>query len=187
MADATRETVAGAGAVRQPVTLGVPPGTDGTWLIALVDTVRARLPHVALEYVEATSSDQLRLLGAGRLDLGLVHRPPLDPSAPGSYAATNSGSPYGPGIRSRSGTGSGWRTSTECASWCTHRTGRPPSSTGSSPPRGPPGSARTGTTRSSPNTSSRTPTRPAATRHWSSRTPPTGCRDGGGGNWQTCH
>ncbi len=79
MADATRETVAGAGAVRQPVTLGVPPGTDGTWLIALVDTVRARLPHVALEYVEATSSDQLRLLGAGRLDLGLVHRPPLDP------------------------------------------------------------------------------------------------------------
>ncbi|MFH8798787.1 LysR family transcriptional regulator [Streptomyces sp. NPDC017936] len=79
MADATRETVAGAGAVRQPVTLGVPPGTDGIWLIALVDTVRARLPHVALEYVEATSADQLRLLGGGRIDLGLVHRPPPDP------------------------------------------------------------------------------------------------------------
>ncbi|MGW3950986.1 LysR family transcriptional regulator [Streptomyces sp. NPDC004752] len=79
MADATRETVAGASAVRQPVTLGVPPGTDGTWLIALVDMLRDRLPHAALEYIEATSSDQLRLLGGGRLDLGLVHRPPPAP------------------------------------------------------------------------------------------------------------
>lgn len=79
LADATRETVAGAVGARQPVTVGVPPGTDGAWLVALVDTVRAHLPHIALEYVEATSSEQLRLLGAGLLDLGLVHRPPPDP------------------------------------------------------------------------------------------------------------
>ncbi|WP_416973728.1 LysR family transcriptional regulator [Streptomyces sp. 4F14] len=187
LADATRETVAGAATARQPVTLGVPPGTDGTWLVALVDTVRARLPHVALEYVEATSSEQLRLLGARLLDLGLVHRPPPIPSTPGNCATICSASPYGPGIRSRSGAGSGWRTSTAYASCCTRRTGCPPSSTGSSPPRGPPGSGRTGASRSSPSTSSPTPTRPAATRSSSSSTPlPPGCPGGGGRRRPAC-
>ncbi|WP_189306844.1 LysR family transcriptional regulator [Streptomyces cinerochromogenes] len=78
MADATRETVAGARAVRQRVTIGVPPGTDGAWLIAAVDAVRARVPDAAPEYVEATSSDQLRLLRQGRLDICLVHQAPPD-------------------------------------------------------------------------------------------------------------
>ncbi|WP_405392168.1 LysR family transcriptional regulator [Streptomyces sp. NBC_01102] len=78
MADATREKVAGAKAVRQAVTVGVPPGTDGFWLIDIVDTIRARVPHAAPDYVEANSFEQLRLLRQGRLDICIVHQPPPD-------------------------------------------------------------------------------------------------------------
>ncbi|MFJ4840094.1 LysR family transcriptional regulator [Streptomyces sp. NPDC088746] len=76
MADATRETVAGAKAVRQAVTVGVPPGTEGSWLMDIVDAVRARAPRAEPDYVEAGSFEQLRLFGQGRLDICLVHQPP---------------------------------------------------------------------------------------------------------------
>ncbi|MEU9059244.1 LysR family transcriptional regulator [Streptomyces sp. NPDC048430] len=76
MADATRETVAGAKPVRQAVTVGVPPGTEGSWLIDVVDAIRARVPRAEPDYVEASSFEQLRLFGQGRLDICLVHQPP---------------------------------------------------------------------------------------------------------------
>jgi DNA-binding transcriptional LysR family regulator len=78
MADATRETLAGATAVRQSVTIGVPPGTEGSWLIDIVDAIRARVPPAAPDYAEATSSEQLRLLRQGRLDICIVHQAPPD-------------------------------------------------------------------------------------------------------------
>ncbi|GLY87978.1 LysR family transcriptional regulator [Actinoallomurus iriomotensis] len=78
MADATRETVAGATVVRQAVTIGIPPGTEGSWLIDIVDAIRARVPRAAPDYVEANSSEQLRLLRQGRLDICIVHQAPPD-------------------------------------------------------------------------------------------------------------
>ncbi|GLY77130.1 LysR family transcriptional regulator [Actinoallomurus iriomotensis] len=78
MADATRETVAGTTALRQSVTIGVPPGTDGPWLIEVVDTIRERVPRAAPDFVEANSSEQLRMLRQGRLDICIVHQAPPD-------------------------------------------------------------------------------------------------------------
>ncbi|MEV4086518.1 LysR family transcriptional regulator [Nonomuraea fuscirosea] len=82
LAATTEEIVSEAARARQVVSIGVPPATPGGWLCAVVEAVDAALPHAELDYVEATSFDQLRLLHAGRLDLCLVHQPP-----PGDYAS----------------------------------------------------------------------------------------------------
>ncbi|MFC4121647.1 LysR family transcriptional regulator [Nonomuraea zeae] len=76
LAAATQEIVSEAARARQLVSLGVPPATPGSWLSAIVEAVGEALPHAELNYVEATSYEQLRLLHEGRLDLCLVHREP---------------------------------------------------------------------------------------------------------------
>ncbi|TQS29647.1 LysR family transcriptional regulator [Microbispora sp. KK1-11] len=76
LAATTQEIVSEAARARQVVSIGVPPATPGSWLSSVVEAVDRTLPHAELNYVEATSFDQLRLLHEGRLDLCLVHRQP---------------------------------------------------------------------------------------------------------------
>lgn len=82
LAATTQEIVSEAARARQVVSVGVPPATPGSWLSSVVEAVDTVLPHAELNYVEATSFDQLRLLHEGRLDLCLVHQQP-----PGHYAS----------------------------------------------------------------------------------------------------
>ncbi|MCF6469431.1 LysR family transcriptional regulator [Nonomuraea sp. MG754425] len=82
LAATTQEVVSEAARARQVVSVGVPPATPASWLSSVVEAVAAALPHAELNYVEATSFDQLRLLHEGRLDLCLVHRQP-----PGHFAS----------------------------------------------------------------------------------------------------
>ncbi|MGH3098488.1 MAG: LysR family transcriptional regulator [Streptosporangiales bacterium] len=76
MAESTREIVSGSTRVRQTVSVGVPPGADGSWLVRMADAVRGAVQYAALDYVEANSSEQLRMLRQGRLDACLVHQSP---------------------------------------------------------------------------------------------------------------
>ncbi|MGW0809954.1 LysR substrate-binding domain-containing protein [Nonomuraea sp. NPDC002799] len=82
LAAATQELVSEAARARQVVSLGVPPATPGSWLSSIVEAANRTLPHAELNYVEATSFAQLRLLHEGRLDLCLVHQQP-----PGHHAS----------------------------------------------------------------------------------------------------
>ncbi|MEU6786598.1 LysR family transcriptional regulator [Nonomuraea angiospora] len=82
LAATTQEIVSEAARARQVVSVGVPPATPASWLSSVVEAVDAALPHAELNYVEATSFDQLRLLHEGRLDLCLVHQQP-----PAHYAS----------------------------------------------------------------------------------------------------
>lgn len=73
---ATEEVLSSAQAVRERVSIGVCPGTPHSWLIELVHELSRSASHCAVNLTEANSSDQLRMLREGRLDLCLVHQSP---------------------------------------------------------------------------------------------------------------
>jgi LysR family transcriptional regulator, benzoate and cis,cis-muconate-responsive activator of ben and cat genes len=77
LADTTREvTLSTTEQAAEDVQLGVPPGIPERWLLHVLDAVRDRVPRAAMSFTEANSADQLRLIRAGRLDLGLVREKP---------------------------------------------------------------------------------------------------------------
>ncbi|UOT03183.2 LysR family transcriptional regulator [Rhodococcus opacus] len=79
---ATQEVVSGATEIREVVTIGVPPGTSSEWLVSMVGRLDDEVPGCALQLVEANSTNQLRMLREGRLDLCMVHQsPPSDCSS----------------------------------------------------------------------------------------------------------
>jgi hypothetical protein len=82
----------------------------------MVTSLRAELPHVAVTTTEASSTDQLRLVREGTLDLGLVHE-----RLPMLRGARLFGQPFGvavrQGIRWRAGRRAGRATSTTCGRW----------------------------------------------------------------------
>ncbi|MFF3949786.1 LysR family transcriptional regulator [Streptomyces sp. NPDC001902] len=53
----------------------VPTGTTAAVVSALLAACTEHAPGLAVDLREATTAEQLRLLGAGGLDVGLVHRP----------------------------------------------------------------------------------------------------------------
>ena len=78
LADATRETThAAARRTREVVDIGIPPGLSADWLIAELTALDESVPHAAVTLTEASSTEQLRMVRAGRLDLGLVHEQPV--------------------------------------------------------------------------------------------------------------
>jgi DNA-binding transcriptional LysR family regulator len=78
LADATRETAhAAARRTREVVGLGVPPGLSSGWLLDALAVLGEEVPHAAITLTEAISTDQLRMVREGRLDLGLVHEQPV--------------------------------------------------------------------------------------------------------------
>ena len=71
---ATQEVVSGATEIREVVTIGVPPGTSSEWLVSMVGRLDDEVPGCALQLVEANSTNQLRMLREGQLDLYVVHQ-----------------------------------------------------------------------------------------------------------------
>ena len=72
------ETIVSRGArPRERVSIGLPPGVPEDWVLALTGSLRADAPRrVLIEYVEAGTSEQLRRLEEGRLDIAIVHQVP---------------------------------------------------------------------------------------------------------------
>ncbi|MDX3070854.1 LysR family transcriptional regulator [Streptomyces sp. NPDC088354] len=54
---------------------GVPPGTTAAVISALLAACAADSPRLRVDLREATTGEQMRSLGSGGLDVGLVHRP----------------------------------------------------------------------------------------------------------------
>jgi LysR family transcriptional regulator, benzoate and cis,cis-muconate-responsive activator of ben and cat genes len=73
---ATADVVAGSDRVRETVSLGVPPGIPPDWLVETVRAIGADVPVCTLALVEASTSEQLRSLQRGELDVGIVHQAP---------------------------------------------------------------------------------------------------------------
>ncbi|WP_456286046.1 LysR family transcriptional regulator [Microbacterium sp. JZ70] len=72
------EVIAHSRAVAEMVNIGIPPGTPAEWLL---EVVRLLLTHLACQPViaESSSTQQLKRLREGRLDLAIVHQePPKD-------------------------------------------------------------------------------------------------------------
>lgn len=77
LADAAPDMARSAVArTREVVHLGVPPGMAEDWLLEVLAAVEAQVPHAALTLTEANSTEQLRMLREGDLDLGLVRENP---------------------------------------------------------------------------------------------------------------
>ncbi len=76
LADATREVTRSAVPVRERVEIGLPPGLAQDWLRRTLHTIQRRVPNAAVSFIDASSSEQLRLVGQGRIDIALVHQPP---------------------------------------------------------------------------------------------------------------
>jgi LysR family transcriptional regulator, benzoate and cis,cis-muconate-responsive activator of ben and cat genes len=73
---ATADVVAGSDRARETVSVGVPPGVPPDWLVETVRTIGADVPDCTLAIVEANTSEQLRSLQKGELDVGIVHQAP---------------------------------------------------------------------------------------------------------------
>ncbi|MHA6619151.1 LysR family transcriptional regulator [Pseudonocardia sp. DLS-67] len=73
---ATADVVAGSDRARETVSVGVPPGIPPDWLVETVRAIGAGVPDCTLALVEANTSEQLRSLQKGELDVGLVHQAP---------------------------------------------------------------------------------------------------------------
>lgn len=76
LADASREVALSAGPAREIVRVGLPPGVPIEWLRRVLRAVRAEDAHADIAYSDASSSEQLRMIREGTLDIGLVHQTP---------------------------------------------------------------------------------------------------------------
>ncbi|WP_020672256.1 LysR family transcriptional regulator [Amycolatopsis nigrescens] len=76
LADASREVARSAGPAREIVRIGLAPGVPTGWLHRVLGAVRERAPHADIAFTDASSTDQLRMIREGRLDLGLAHQQP---------------------------------------------------------------------------------------------------------------
>lgn len=76
MEAATADVIGGPDGAGEAVSAGVPPGVPSGWLLAAVRHLAEVVPECALALVEASTSDQLRSLQKGELDVAIVHQPP---------------------------------------------------------------------------------------------------------------
>ncbi|GAA3525158.1 LysR family transcriptional regulator [Amycolatopsis ultiminotia] len=79
LADATGEVARSAGPAREVVRIGLPPGAPAPWLDQVLDALRVRVPEAAATLTDASSTDQVRMLREGHLDLALTHQRPAAP------------------------------------------------------------------------------------------------------------
>jgi DNA-binding transcriptional LysR family regulator len=79
LADASREVARSAtGQAREVVQMGIPPGAPDQWLLTILGALEKEVPHAAVAFTEASSTDQLRMIREGQLDLGLVREQPSE-------------------------------------------------------------------------------------------------------------
>jgi DNA-binding transcriptional LysR family regulator len=76
MEAATADVIGGPDGAGEVGSAGVPPGVPSGWLLAAVRHLAEVVPECALALVEASTSDQLRSLQKGELDVAIVHQPP---------------------------------------------------------------------------------------------------------------
>ncbi|BCW54376.1 MULTISPECIES: LysR family transcriptional regulator [unclassified Arthrobacter] len=76
MAGSAREVARQAGPVKQPVAVGLAPGLPFEWVDRLLAAVAAQAPLAELELTDGDTTNQLRMVREGRLDIGLVHQEP---------------------------------------------------------------------------------------------------------------
>jgi DNA-binding transcriptional LysR family regulator len=72
----TPHVLSEASKTREVVKMGVPPGVPDAWLLELVRSVQASIPNGGLSFTEASSTEQLRRMEGGQLDLVVVHQVP---------------------------------------------------------------------------------------------------------------
>lgn len=79
LVDSSVDVVRAVGPVTETVELGLAPGLPSDWIAGFITRVGDDLPGASLALMDATSSEQFRLLRAGRLDIAIAHqRPPTD-------------------------------------------------------------------------------------------------------------
>lgn len=76
LTDSIPDLVRSAGPVPETVDLGLAPGLPPQWIAELVTEVRRSVPTASLVLMDATTSEQIRLLRDGRLDIGITHQAP---------------------------------------------------------------------------------------------------------------
>ncbi len=76
LAAATPEVARSAGPAKELVRVGLPPGAPAAWLTEVLDGLREQVPTAAIQFTDASSSDQVRMLRERQLDLGVLHQRP---------------------------------------------------------------------------------------------------------------
>ncbi|GLY65024.1 LysR family transcriptional regulator [Amycolatopsis taiwanensis] len=77
LADAAPDMARSAiGQTREVVQIGIPPGIPEEWLLTVLAALEAEVPHAAVTLSEASSTEQLRMIREGHLDLGMVRERP---------------------------------------------------------------------------------------------------------------
>ncbi|MEV4729716.1 LysR family transcriptional regulator [Saccharopolyspora sp. NPDC049426] len=61
---------------REVVHIGVPPGLPEGWLLDVLAALETEVPHASITLIEAGSSEQLRMIREGHLDIGMVREQP---------------------------------------------------------------------------------------------------------------
>jgi LysR family transcriptional regulator, benzoate and cis,cis-muconate-responsive activator of ben and cat genes len=75
LADATREVARSAVPVLERVEIGLPPAPQ-PWLHDALQVIRREVPQAAVAFTDASSAEQLRMVGEGRIDIAIVHQQP---------------------------------------------------------------------------------------------------------------
>ncbi|MBK1786615.1 LysR family transcriptional regulator [Prauserella cavernicola] len=77
LADAVPDMARSAtGRSREVVQIGVPPGLPQEWLLNALASLEAEVAHAAVTLTEAGSTEQLRMIREGHLDLAIVREQP---------------------------------------------------------------------------------------------------------------
>lgn len=76
MAESARDAARLAGPVREVVEVGLAPGLSSRLLQDLIGAIQRLVPRAYLSLTDTTSTSQLQMIRAGRLDIGFVHEPP---------------------------------------------------------------------------------------------------------------
>jgi DNA-binding transcriptional LysR family regulator len=77
LADAAPDMARSAvGRSRELVNIGIPPGIPDGWLLDVLAALETGVPHAAVALTEASSTEQLRMIREGHLDLAMVREQP---------------------------------------------------------------------------------------------------------------
>jgi len=77
LVDASAEVARSVDPAPERVVVGLAPGLDPAWIGDLIRACRAAAPHAELDLVDASSTEHLRRLRDGQLDLAIVHQRPI--------------------------------------------------------------------------------------------------------------
>jgi DNA-binding transcriptional LysR family regulator len=76
LVDNAAEVAALAAPVMETVEVGLAPGLPASWVSKLLSAVRQQVRLARINFTDADSATQLRMLREGRLDIALIHQPP---------------------------------------------------------------------------------------------------------------